>query len=65
MSPNSEGLWMDIKNNYQGSLIGSIPGLNQNDRNKMIINQLQKNKLTVDNPKKPKKENGGWLNKYK
>jgi hypothetical protein len=65
MSPNSEGLWMDIKNNYQGSLIGSIPGLNQNDRNKMIINQLQKGKLTVDNPKKPKKENGGWLNKYK
>jgi hypothetical protein len=65
MSPNSEGLWMDIKNNYQGSLIGSIRGLNQNDRNKMILNQLQKNKLTVDNPKKPKKENGGWLNKYK
>jgi len=65
MSPNSEGLLMDIKNNYQGSLIGSIPGLNQNDRNKMIINQLQKGKLTVDNPKKPKKENGGWLNKYK
>jgi hypothetical protein len=64
MGLNSEGLLMDIKNNYKGSLIGSIPGLNQNDRNKMIINQLQKGKLTVDNPKKPKKENGGWLSKY-
>ena len=65
MSLNPEGLLMDIKNNYQGSLIGSIPGLNDKTRNKMIINQLQKGKLTVDNPKKPKKENGGWLNKYK
>ena len=64
MNPNNEGLLMDIKNNYQGSLIGSIPGLSQNDRNKMIVNQLQKGKLTVDNPKKPKKENGGWLSKY-
>jgi len=65
MSLNPEGLLMDIKNNYQGSLIGSIPGLNDKTRNKMIINQLQKGKLTVDNPNKPKKENGGWLNKYK
>ena len=64
MNPNNEGLLMDIKNNYQGSLIGSIPGLNESDRNKMIVNQLQKGKLTVDNPKKPKKENGGWLSKY-
>jgi len=64
MNPNNEGLLMDIKNNYQGSLIGSIPGLNQNTRNKMIVNQLQKGRLTVDNPKKPKKENGGWLSKY-
>lgn len=64
MSPNSEGLWMDIKNNYQGSLIGSIPGLSDEARNKMIVNQLQKGKLTVNNPKKTKKENGGWLNKY-
>ena len=64
VNPNSEGLWMDLKNNYEGSLIGSLSGLKQNDRNKMIISQLQKGKLTVDNPKKPKKENGGWLNKY-
>lgn len=64
VNPNSEGLLMDIKNNYQGSLIGSIPGLTQSDRNKMLVNQLQKGSLTVNNPKKPKKENGGWLNKY-
>lgn len=60
---NPEGLLMDIKNNYRGSLVGSIPGLTDKQRNKMIVNQLTKKQLTVDNPKK-KKENGGWLNKY-
>jgi hypothetical protein len=60
----NKGFLMDIKNNYTGSLIGSLPGLTDAQRNKMIINQLQKGKLSVDNPKKSKKENGGWLNKY-
>lgn len=60
---NPEGFLMDIKNNYRGSLVGSIPGLTDKERNKMIVNQLTNKQLTVDNPKK-KKENGGWLNKY-
>jgi hypothetical protein len=59
----NEGFLMDIKNNYQGSLIGSIPGLTDKERNKMVVNQLINKQLTVDNPKK-KKENGGWLSKY-
>lgn len=61
---NTEGMLMDLKNNYRGSLVGSIPGLSDKERNKMIVNQLTNKQLTVDNPKR-KKENGGWLSKYK
>jgi hypothetical protein len=60
---NLDGALMDLKNNYQGSLVGSIPGLSDKERNKMIVNQLTNKQLTVDNPKR-KKENGGWLSKY-
>jgi hypothetical protein len=60
---NTEGLLMDLKNNYKGSLVGSIPGLSDKERNKMIVNQLTNKQLIVDNPKR-KKENGGWLSKY-
>lgn len=60
---NLDDAFMDLKNNYKGSLVGSLPELTDKERNKMIVNQLVNKQLTVDNPKR-KKENGGWLSKY-
>ena len=59
-----EGFFMDMKNNYIGSDIGVMKNLTDEERAKKIAGMLKYNKLSIDNPKKPKKENGGWLSKY-
>ena len=59
-----EGFLMDMKNNYIGSDIGVMKNLTDEERAKKIAGMLKYNKLSIDNTKKPKKENGGWLSKY-
>lgn len=64
VNPNANGFWMDLKNNYKGSLIGAIPGLNDKQRNQSVINELKNKKLTVNNYKKEKGGQANWLDKY-
>ncbi len=61
---NPEGFWMDIKNNYIGSDVGVMKNLTDEQRAKRIASMLKSDKLSVNNPNKKKKENGGWLSKY-
>jgi hypothetical protein len=57
---NSEGRDMDFYNNKIGAQIGSIPGLTDEQRLKLINNALLNKQLQIDNNKriKPKQEGG-------
>jgi len=61
---NPDGFWMDLKNNYIGSNVGVMKDLSEEEKINKLSDMLKSGKLSIDNPKKSKKENGGWLNKY-